>query len=410
MSALTPPPSPRSSVDTDYECLTNTFSKLVILKTKENIDIGKFKHMMLYTDRLKSYKRWPLKFITPNAMARAGFYYCGVRDCVACYDCCERFENWECGQDPYIEHFQRSPNCNYFQSRPPYTITLTDIMRFIGDVGVVRDPYEYKYEYQKEFVSLESRVRSFEKYKNSNSQNVLTLSQSGLVYIGDGEEDQMVCFCCGHGLMWWEANDNPWVEHARWFPRCNYVRLCQGNNFVEFSNSIYRQTKFFENSGRALLDRSVPGYSQGTTTRSYAFASTEFDKMGYDFVEVEGVGENTESDETILCKICYKERLEVMFIPCGHITACIQCSVALETCSICRQHISVMMRVGVYTSSKDADSSVRNTAMCVRCAEAPVQTVSIPCRHATTCDACTKYDVKCSLCTQPVYANLYVYL
>lgn len=43
----------------------------------------------------------------------------------------------------------------------------------------------------------------------------------------------MLCFCCNQGLMDWEVNDDPWVEHARWSPLCSYVLLSKGKRFVE---------------------------------------------------------------------------------------------------------------------------------------------------------------------------------
>jgi hypothetical protein len=41
------------------------------------------------------------------------------------------------------------------------------------------------------------------------------------------------CFFCGGGLRNWEAGDDPWVEHARWFPKCAYLRQSKGDKFVE---------------------------------------------------------------------------------------------------------------------------------------------------------------------------------
>ena len=29
-----------------------------------------------------------------------------------------------------------------------------------------------------------------------------------------------------------EAGDEPWVEHARWFPRCAFLRQNKGDQFV----------------------------------------------------------------------------------------------------------------------------------------------------------------------------------
>lgn len=51
--------------------------------------------------------------------------------------------------------------------------------------------------------------------------------------LGDGENDQMMCFCCSQGLKDWEDDDEPWTEHARWSPTCSYVLLSKGKHFVD---------------------------------------------------------------------------------------------------------------------------------------------------------------------------------
>ena len=48
-----------------------------------------------------------------------------------------------------------------------------------------------------------------------------------------GKGDQTVCFHCGGGLRGWEETDQPWVEHAAWFPKCMHVVLIKGQAFIE---------------------------------------------------------------------------------------------------------------------------------------------------------------------------------
>lgn len=48
-----------------------------------------------------------------------------------------------------------------------------------------------------------------------------------------GKGDQTICFHCGGGLKDWEESDEPWVEHARWFSKCNFVLLTKGKTFVD---------------------------------------------------------------------------------------------------------------------------------------------------------------------------------
>uniref|UniRef100_A0A4W5KT18 Baculoviral IAP repeat containing 2 n=1 Tax=Hucho hucho TaxID=62062 RepID=A0A4W5KT18_9TELE len=47
-----------------------------------------------------------------------------------------------------------------------------------------------------------------------------------------GRNDDVKCFCCDGGLRCWESGDDPWVEHAKWFPRCVYLLQEKGQEFV----------------------------------------------------------------------------------------------------------------------------------------------------------------------------------
>lgn len=70
-----------------------------------------------------------------------------------------------------------------------------------------------------------------------------------------GFNDSVKCFFCDGGLRNWEREDDPWHEHARWFPRCKYVRQVKGDRFVEEvlseENGQVQQTATYE--GQSLL-------------------------------------------------------------------------------------------------------------------------------------------------------------
>ena len=43
----------------------------------------------------------------------------------------------------------------------------------------------------------------------------------------------MKCFTCGGELCGWEATNDPWEEHAYWFPTCRHVFKCRGQEWIE---------------------------------------------------------------------------------------------------------------------------------------------------------------------------------
>ncbi|XP_022180994.1 death-associated inhibitor of apoptosis 1-like [Myzus persicae] len=72
-----------------------------------------------------------------------------------------------------------------------------------------------------------SRLKSYNSFPSTSCQNKYTLSESGFRYTGVG--DIVECFFCGLVLQKWTNDDIPWVEHAKWNPKCIFVLLCKGN-------------------------------------------------------------------------------------------------------------------------------------------------------------------------------------
>ncbi|XP_061167588.1 baculoviral IAP repeat-containing protein 3-like [Saccostrea echinata] len=75
---------------------------------------------------------------------------------------------------------------------------------------------------------LVTRVSTFSSW--NHYQPADTMAKAGFFYTGNG--DNVRCFFCGNGLENWEREDDPWVEHAHWFPECVFLIQCKGKSFV----------------------------------------------------------------------------------------------------------------------------------------------------------------------------------
>lgn len=53
------------------------------------------------------------------------------------------------------------------------------------------------------------------------------------VFSGDCMIDIMSCFYCGVCFRDWTDENEPWKEHARWSPQCDYLLSCKGKKYVE---------------------------------------------------------------------------------------------------------------------------------------------------------------------------------
>ncbi|XP_037697153.1 baculoviral IAP repeat-containing protein 3 [Choloepus didactylus] len=167
--------------------------------------------------RLLTYQMWPLTFLSPIDLAKAGFYYIGPGDRVACFACGGKLSNWEPKDDPMSEHLRHFPKCPFLENQLQETLRHT-----VSNL------------------SMQTHAARFKTFLNWPS-NVLVhpeqLASAGFYYMG--HSDDVKCFCCDGGLRCWESGDDPWVEHAKWFPRCEYLIRIKGHEFIRRVQASY---------------------------------------------------------------------------------------------------------------------------------------------------------------------------
>ncbi|KAJ1113474.1 hypothetical protein NDU88_001718 [Pleurodeles waltl] len=76
-----------------------------------------------------------------------------------------------------------------------------------------------------------ARVKTFISWPSRIPVRPDQLANAGFYYVGSN--DDVKCFCCDGGLRCWESGDDPWIEHAKWFPRCEYLLLIKKEEFVD---------------------------------------------------------------------------------------------------------------------------------------------------------------------------------
>ncbi|XP_058067321.1 death-associated inhibitor of apoptosis 2 [Anopheles bellator] len=173
--------------------------------------------------RLESFVNWPVAFMQPTALAKAGFYYTQRSDEVECPWCFVVIGRWEVGDDPFTEHARFFPSCQkvianaLVSSDPPPDPSI--------GIQPVQLPHNPRYS------SLDARIRSFENWNHEDIQRGTGLAEAGFYYLG--EADEVRCFHCDGGLRLWLPTDDPWFEHARCFADCQFLLLVKGQQFVE---------------------------------------------------------------------------------------------------------------------------------------------------------------------------------
>lgn len=160
------------------------------------------------------------------------------------------------------------------------------------------------------------------------------------VFLGKG--DQTLCFHCGGGLKNWEEDDDPWEQHALWFSKCNFLLLKKSPEFVR---KVCSQGKALLSSGEA--SELAASTSTAPPVQAEAAKAQETKTEAKKSTEVKSEPKTKDSDgvnELNLCKICYAKEVGVVFLPCAHIVACVDCAPALSTCAVCRKPLEATFR------------------------------------------------------------------
>ncbi|CAM9390214.1 unnamed protein product [Bubo scandiacus] len=371
-----------SDVEADY-----------LLRTRQVVDMSdnlypKNPAMCSEETRLKSFYNWPLNDqLTPQELANAGFYYTGVGDQVACFCCDGKLKNWEPTDRAWSEHKRHFPKCFFVLGRDIGNVPSESISAELGRSGLnnaqhPRNPSMAKYG---------RRLQTFLTwiYPVDKEQ----LAEAGFYSIGNG--DHVVCFHCGGGLQEWKENENPWDQHAKWFPGCTFVKKEKG---LEFINNVHLRDGCRDSTTEAAEGTILPkvdllqnplvqsaidmGFSlseiRNTMEKKLQMSGESHTSVEDLVADLSAQKENTREEESIeipveqdeliqlqnlylsteeklrrlqeekLCKICMAKDISVVLIPCGHLVACKECAEALNECPLCRTNIMKRQEIFMY--------------------------------------------------------------
>lgn len=239
------------------------------------------------------------------------------------------------------------------------------------------------------------RLESFKKWQSNLGIKPEILAEAGLVFTGIG--DAVRCYHCGGGLRNWESGDDPWFEHAKWYPECPHIILVKGQSFINKvkGNDVEQDCpKVSEESetvedvmetpaalsciemgyNRSLVQRAIKKYIDDKRhsyfkgmeiaelceeLESCDISNSAVSNNVTDCVQTNSVSrsdsvystcsnnenlddlleENQRLKDNFACKICLEDRATVIFVNCGHMVACPQCAPALSRCPMCRDPV-----------------------------------------------------------------------
>ncbi|XP_064607663.1 baculoviral IAP repeat-containing protein 7-B-like [Liolophura sinensis] len=315
--------------------------------------------------RQETYRFWPKpEIVDPKSLSQSGLYFTGVGDIVKCAFCQGMLSGFQQGDVPNEMHLLRYPSCEFARERH----RIQDLDRAIEQLSltssVQTDPAFPN------FSTLESRLASFVDWPKTQTHPPVDMASAGFFYAGIS--DCVKCHHCNGGLRNWLPGDDPWCEHAQWYPSCSFLKK-------EQSYALTAAT-----SGRVLLDRKTSLSTNAPVTNRLSWntadrkhrpavvqdasaacptvsphvdvseaprdiGSSKQEKIDDTDAERQEmmslVEENRELMEKTMCKICLTEKCQLTFLPCGHLVTCLTCGPKLRKCPICRATIKGRVRI-----------------------------------------------------------------
>ncbi|CAG2104517.1 unnamed protein product [Medioppia subpectinata] len=149
---------------------------------------------------------WTCEHVSAQSLANAD-------DKVQCAFCRGIISDWKQGDRPLEKHSLEFPLC-------PFLMEMD-----VGNVPIGLDPIKNPNNIvcgnelpidmivdRQNYHTYEARVASFNSHEHLFPINIKLIAEAGLFYSGPG--DRVNCFRCFGGLVSFEADDDPWVEHA----------------------------------------------------------------------------------------------------------------------------------------------------------------------------------------------------
>lgn len=328
--------------------------------------------------RINSLSHWPHQTPTNQQMAEAGWFSCNVSDRVICIYCNTICQQWSPNDDPVEAHIRLAPKC-------PFAICLSTHDR---SHKIINDNLPFKFSpIHSAMCEPSRREASFTSSNWTNdSPSIESLVRAG--FFCPGVSNTVTCFYCNGSLHKWGNNDNPMIEHARWFPKCLYAKHLCGNDLYEKIQMSKKRLHNDQNKVHSddikrfvasridlpIVQQLLSKYKLAVIKRcledQYRVKQDDF-KSDCDFRmaclilqkqidHIQGCSdklivpsanrpktthENSQKSNLGECFICLTEQKQLACMPCGHLCACVPCGYALKTCPICREKIESFMRI-----------------------------------------------------------------
>ena len=320
---------------------------------------------------------------------------------------------------------------------PPTSVSQST-MRAI-ELGIMTDRPRHP-EYSMEL----ERLKSYTGFPCDLLVAPSVLAKAGFFYTGSG--DCVRCFHCDLGLRHWEPGDEPWEEHARWYPKCTYILGVKGREYIQhiqekhgrvYTTPLNAVVKEESSSTTQPLQENTGSQSSWLTEQMNLPMTKAVLEMGYSRVLVSAVIERKNASDGAgfpkihsLLEAIFKieesgnhdlsssSTAEPVAAPAGHSAG------KAEQKEQQQQQQQQQPAAGGQGAKQDAEKpclldsvsileenrQLKEQQLCKVCRDNDVKIVFLPCGHLCCCATCAPVLARCPICRQFVRGTVRVYL
>ncbi|XP_053396997.1 baculoviral IAP repeat-containing protein 3-like [Mercenaria mercenaria] len=275
----------------------------------------------LLSKRQASFSQWPEQHrLDPADLAKAGFYSAGLQDCVRCFFCSVGMKNWQQGDNPWVEHARWSPNCAYVKLCKGQLFVNICSAAVNGDHVAV---------YDKESQLDQENIPDDWLIENVNSAAAKCVLSAG--YRQEDVENGVLFARRKYGSTQMKAQFiMEYLLETNTKSPAQQLSARGNNETSEHVNQTYSEDR------KEKPHNSVRNVTEAQTSTNGPKHKSEKQRL---------LEENRRLKDLITCKICLDNEACVAFLPCGHLTSCVECSKNLRKCAICRTVVQGTVRV-----------------------------------------------------------------
>ena len=136
------------------------------------------------------------------------------------------------------------------------------------------------------------------------------------------------------------------------------------------------------------------------------------------------------------CKICWRKKSYMLYLPCGHFTTCIECDLMFHSCPVCRQEIQGLVKCQIILPLRLTVTDgfvppmtndlklheyqikalqierdiLKDMMKCFICKENPREVTFLPCGDLSVCSRCAESTSTCPVCHSKTLAEIKTFL